>query len=124
MGVLDSRSIVDREIQDQQRRSAAGLPDGKFELIYSYSVLTHLSADRQKPWMKELVRVLKPGGMFLLTVSGKRVAWRIGISAEQLQEMEERGILVLGGEQSGSKQTSCQAACVLPRNRICILTAR
>jgi SAM-dependent methyltransferase len=81
-------------------------PDGKFGLIYSYSVFTHLAADSQKPWMKELVRVLKPGGMFLLTVSGKRVAWRIGISAEQLQEMEERGILVLGGEESGSNKCS------------------
>ena len=81
-------------------------PDGKFGLIYSYSVFTHLSADRQKPWMKELVRVLRPGGMLLLTVSGKRVAWRLGIPAEQLRELEERGVLVFGGEQSGTNGCS------------------
>ena len=29
-------------------------PDEKFAFIYSYSVFTHFSADRQKPWMQEL----------------------------------------------------------------------
>jgi SAM-dependent methyltransferase len=77
-------------------------PDDKFGFVYSYSVFTHLSEDRQKPWMKELVRVLKPGGLLLLTVHGRRVAWRAGFSPDMLRQMEERGVLVFGEDKSGT----------------------
>jgi SAM-dependent methyltransferase len=74
----------------------------KFEFAYAYSVFTHFSADRQQPWMEEMVRVLKPGGLLLLTVHGKRVAWRSGFSEELLRKLDEQGILVFGEDESGS----------------------
>jgi SAM-dependent methyltransferase len=77
-------------------------PDEAFDFIYSYSVFTHLSEDRQKSWMTELVRVLRPGGMVLVTVHGKRAAGRAGLSAKQLQQMDDRGIVVLGEDKSGT----------------------
>ena len=77
-------------------------PAGSFGLVYSYSVFTHLAAEKQRPWMEELVRVLRPGGMLLITVHGKRVAWRSGLAAEQIRELEERGSLAYGEDRSGS----------------------
>jgi SAM-dependent methyltransferase len=48
---------------DAQRLTAFG--DGQFDLVYSHQVLEHIP----KPWLagKELVRVLKPGGIGLHT---------------------------------------------------------
>jgi len=43
---------------------------GQFDLIYNYSVFTHLSESQQKSWMQELSRVLRPGGYLMLTVCG------------------------------------------------------
>lgn len=42
----------------------------QFDLIYNYSVFTHLSESQQESWVKELTRCLKPGGFLMLTVCG------------------------------------------------------
>jgi SAM-dependent methyltransferase len=47
------------------------LPDGAFDLVYSYSVFTHLPAELQQPWLDELVRVTAPGGQLVLTFHGE-----------------------------------------------------
>lgn len=46
-------------------------PDGHFDAIYSLSIFTHLPLDSHEPWLRELDRVLKPGGAALITTSGK-----------------------------------------------------
>jgi SAM-dependent methyltransferase len=46
-------------------------PDEKFDLIYAISVFTHLTEDLQHRWMNELGRVLKPGGVLLITLHGE-----------------------------------------------------
>lgn len=82
-------------------------PADRFDFAYSYSVLTHLSEDRQKPWIGELARVVRPGGALLLTVHGMRVARREGLTPEQLEQLERRGVLVFNAERSG--ENSCCA---------------
>jgi SAM-dependent methyltransferase len=42
-----------------------------FDFIYAFSVFTHLSTPLQTPWMRELSRVLAPGGYLLITVHGE-----------------------------------------------------
>lgn len=42
-------------------------PDGKFELIYAYSVFSHLSEKACREWMAEFERILKPGGLVVFT---------------------------------------------------------
>jgi len=49
-----------------------GYPDGSFNLIFAFSVFTHLSEPLQASWMKELHRVLVPGGHLVVTVHGER----------------------------------------------------
>ena len=44
--------------------------DGKFDFIYALSVFTHLPEELANAWLKELRRVLKPGGYLYLTTHG------------------------------------------------------
>lgn len=44
--------------------------DGQFSLIYGISVMTHLERPVQKAWLEEIRRILKPGGLALLTFAG------------------------------------------------------
>ncbi len=39
--------------------------DEEFDLIYSYSVFTHLSEENHIAWLGEMARLLKPGGVML-----------------------------------------------------------
>ncbi len=45
-----------------------------FDLIYSVSVFTHLSEKAQFIWLTELHRILRPGGLVLLTTLGEHAA--------------------------------------------------
>lgn len=44
-------------------------PDGQFDLIFAFSVFTHL-VDSWSAWLLELHRVLKVGGLLIVTVFG------------------------------------------------------
>ena len=44
--------------------------DNYFDIIYGISVLTHLSEERHFEWKNELYRILKPGGIMILTSHG------------------------------------------------------
>lgn len=56
------------EVNDPQ--PPLGYESEKFMLVYAISVFTHLTENLQRPWTKELWRILKPGGYLLLTVHG------------------------------------------------------
>ena len=44
--------------------------DDRFDAIVSYSVFTHLDEQGQFAWLRELRRVLSPGGVALITIHG------------------------------------------------------
>jgi SAM-dependent methyltransferase len=46
------------------------LPDAAIDFVYSVSVFTHLPEKMQNAWLRELHRVVKPGGFLLLTTRG------------------------------------------------------
>jgi 2-polyprenyl-3-methyl-5-hydroxy-6-metoxy-1,4-benzoquinol methylase len=48
-----------------------------FDLVYALSVLTHLPVDLQHAWVQELTRVLRPGGLLLVTTHGERYLERL-----------------------------------------------
>jgi SAM-dependent methyltransferase len=55
-----------------------GLPplsfaDGRFDLVLAYSVFTHLDVSYQDAWLEELKRVVRRGGLLLLSISGPRM---------------------------------------------------
>ena len=44
--------------------------DASFDLVYAFSVLTHINEPAQLLWLRELQRVTRPGGLVLVTVRG------------------------------------------------------
>jgi SAM-dependent methyltransferase len=44
--------------------------DDYFDAIYGLSIITHLSEENHFAWMLELYRILKPGGVLLITSQG------------------------------------------------------
>ncbi len=79
----------------ESRRNAAQPPlpfdDGCFDLIYAVSVFTHLGPAMEQPWLAELRRVLRPGGIALLTVYA--AAAIESFSPETMREVAKHGIV-------------------------------
>lgn len=46
------------------------IKDAHFDLIYAFSVLTHLPLDLQLSWLQEFYRILAPNGYLILSVHG------------------------------------------------------
>jgi SAM-dependent methyltransferase len=64
---------------------------GTFEVVVAASVMTHLTASVQRRWLREIRRVLAPGGVLVASVLGPYAAARTpGVAAGGL---EARGII-------------------------------
>jgi SAM-dependent methyltransferase len=69
--------------------------DASFDLAYALSVFTHLPEESQVAWMKELRRILRPGGYLLLTTHGDSYREKLPPS---LRQAYDRGELVVVDE--------------------------
>ncbi len=79
--------------------------DGAFDFVYAISVFTHLVEDLQLAWMPELKRILRPGGLLLVTLHGES---HLNILPPEHREAFLAGKLVVARpEQSG--QSECSA---------------
>jgi len=65
---------------------------GFLDLVFARSVLTHLSEDMHHRWIRELVRVVRPGGVLILTTHGD--AYRRRLTARE-QIRYDAGELVI-----------------------------
>jgi len=65
---------------------------GSFDLVYALSVLSHLDADLQAAWIAEFHRLLRPGGLLVVSVLGSSVRQRL---ERHERERFDRGELVL-----------------------------
>ncbi len=53
-------------------------PDGAFDLVVAISVVTHLAESLHLEWLAELRRVLRPGGLLLISAQNEHTAgWRL-----------------------------------------------
>ncbi|MBS0490065.1 MAG: class I SAM-dependent methyltransferase, partial [Proteobacteria bacterium] len=75
------------------------------DLVYAYSVLTHLREKAVRAWLEEVHRVLRPGGLALLTFhdEGYARAWGPPGVAERL---EGEPFIVLNDAMEGSNYLS------------------
>lgn len=46
--------------------------DNSFDFLYSVSVFTHLSEEMHYRWFKENLRIVRPGGIIMLTTHGDK----------------------------------------------------
>jgi SAM-dependent methyltransferase len=59
-------------------------PDGVFDLAIAKSIWTHFSANAARAWLREMARVLKPGGHFLFSTHGPHdIAYRLTYNKPQ-----------------------------------------
>jgi SAM-dependent methyltransferase len=65
---------------------------GSFDLVYAMSVLSHLSEPLQQAWIAEFHRILRPGGLLLVSVLGDACADRL---TEEQRRRYDRGELVV-----------------------------
>jgi SAM-dependent methyltransferase len=74
-------------------------PPEAFDLVLSISLFTHLDESSHLAWVSEVARLLRPGGLGLITVHGEtayegfRAGNRLGISAAQLAALRARAPL-------------------------------
>jgi len=66
-------------------------PDETFDLVFGISVFTHMDEDRQRRWLPELRRVLRSGGILILSVHGKN-AWKV-LSRDAVADLQRTGTL-------------------------------
>ncbi len=70
-------------------------PDNFFDLIYGYSIFTHLSETLHYEWYAELIRVLKPQGILFLTTQGNNYIAKL---TNTERESFNQGQLVVRGK--------------------------
>jgi SAM-dependent methyltransferase len=74
--------------------------DGYFDFVYALSVFTHWSHDLQLRWMRELTRVLRPGGLLMFTTMGDY--YLFALTPEQREEFARGKLVVVHPDAEGT----------------------
>jgi SAM-dependent methyltransferase len=80
--------------------------DSSFELVYAFSVMTHLSEDLQHAWIDECRRVLKPGGHLLFSTLGAYFVSRERLSEAERESFARGNLVVLYEKSAGTSLCS------------------
>ena len=62
-----------------------------FDVIYCFSVFTHLDETMQGTWLEELCRIVKPNGLFIMTVHGSNAA--MNLTPSERSELQTSGFI-------------------------------
>lgn len=91
--------------------------DATFDLIYAFSVFTHMDGAMQDAWMADLSRVLKPGGFLLFSTHGDRYMHHL--SAKEREMIETVGMVVKPGGPAGTNLYQAYHSRAYVENRLC-----
>ncbi len=73
----------------------------RFAAIYTISVFTHIPVAWQRVWIRELRRILRPGGILALSLHGTRA--RAALGGREQAELAAAGIIERKGAANGSR---------------------
>lgn len=76
-------------------------PVAYFDLLYGISIFTHLSEAAHQAWIEELDRILKPGGLALLTTHGP--IYEKKLTPSERASYQEGVLIVRGKVQEGHR---------------------
>jgi SAM-dependent methyltransferase len=65
------RNLTFAQFTRNELKPPLAYPGETFDLVYAFSVFTHLPEELQLDWMDELFRVLRPGGYLLISTHGE-----------------------------------------------------
>jgi SAM-dependent methyltransferase len=80
--------------------------DSSFDLVYAFSVMTHLSEDLQHRWMRECLRILSPGGFLLVSTLGEYYLSRRRLTEAERKSFLNGNVVVLYDESPGTSLCS------------------
>ena len=80
-------------------------PDA-FDLVYAFSVFTHLTEELQRAWMDESRRVLNPGGYLLISTLGEHYASLDRLTESELASFRAGNVVVLYERSAGTSLCS------------------
>jgi SAM-dependent methyltransferase len=84
------------------------LPYGaeSFDLVYAFSVFTHLTKELQHEWIGECRRVLRPGGYLLISTLGEHYASLDRLTSAELESFRSGDAVVLYERSAGTSLCS------------------
>jgi SAM-dependent methyltransferase len=94
--------------------------DSTFDLVYAFSVITHLSEQLQHDWVRECLRVLKPEGLLLFSTLGEHYASLDRLNKAELQAFENDEVVVLYDGSPGTSLCSAYHPVRYVRERLAV----
>ncbi|MBK6283292.1 MAG: class I SAM-dependent methyltransferase [Draconibacterium sp.] len=78
--------------------------DGFMDVVYGISVFTHLSEQLHFDWYNELYRILKPGGIMLVTTQGDN--FKVKLTISELSKYNNGQLIIRGNVKEGHRTYS------------------
>jgi SAM-dependent methyltransferase len=94
-----SAHLATAEFSVNSIQPPTGYADGKFDLIYAFSVFTHLSEDLGHKWMAEIRRLLRPGGFLVISLHGE--SYVPGLNLDEKQRFLSGHVVVREPQHAG-----------------------
>ena len=96
-----AKSIPDISFQKNELIPPLLYTDDFFDCIYGISILTHISESLHFLWFKELMRVLKPGGILFLTLHGD--SFKEKLTLEERKKYDDGHIIIKSNTKEGHR---------------------
>lgn len=79
-------------------------PNAFFDALFGMSVLTHIEDSLQEEWIKELYRIVQPGGILILSTQGNHYANRL--LPQEKKALTSNGVYTRQFEKKGHRMMS------------------
>lgn len=97
----DKNSFVNISFSQNELLPPLEYDDNFFDIVYCISVFTHLDEVTELKWFNEIIRVLKPGGVFLLSIHGESSKDRL--SDDEKKIFDEKGCVIRSNVTEGKR---------------------